>query len=104
MNQSRNAFLVVVFLLVVAGFGFVLFNAKPQAETSSNNANAPKLNVSYVFQGQTQNLELTQVSSDAFTGARFVTGAKTAPITIVEFSDYECPALCNIRYRIRGVV
>jgi protein-disulfide isomerase len=92
MNQSRNAFLVVVLLLVVAGFGFVLFNAKPQPEVSSVNTNAPKLNVSYVFQGQTQNLELVQVSADAFTGARFVTGAKNAPITVVEFSDYECPA------------
>ena len=92
MNQSRNAFLVVVLLLVVAGFGFVLFNAKPQPEVSSNNANAPKLKVSYIFQGQTQNLELVQVSANALEGARFVTGAKNAPFTIVEFSDYECPA------------
>ncbi len=92
MNQFRNAFLVVVFLLVVAGFGFVLFNAKPQAEVSSVNTNANKLNVSYVFQGQTQHLELVQVSANALEGARFVTGAKNAPFTIVEFSDYECPA------------
>jgi protein-disulfide isomerase len=92
MNQSRNVFLVVVALLVIGGFGFVLFNSKPQAEVSSVNTNAPKLNVSYIFQGQTQNLKLVQVSADAFTGARFVTGAQTAPITVVEFSDYECPA------------
>ncbi len=92
MNQSRNAFLVMVFLLVVAGFGFVLFNAKPQPEVSSINTNAPKLSVSYSFQGQTQNLELMQVSANALEGARFVTGAKNAPFTIVEFSDYECPA------------
>jgi protein-disulfide isomerase len=92
MNQSRNAFLVVVFLLVIAGFGFVLFNAKPQPEVSSSNANAPKLNVSYSFRGQAQNLELVQVSANALEGARFVTGAKNAPFTIVEFSDYECPA------------
>lgn len=92
MNQSRNAFLIVVLVLVVAGFGFVLFTAKPQPEISSNNANAPKLKVSYIFQGQTQNLELVQVSANALEGARFVTGAKNAPFTIVEFSDYECPA------------
>jgi protein-disulfide isomerase len=92
MNQSRNAFLVVVFLLVVAGFGFVLFSAKPQPEVSSSNTNAPKLNVSYSFRGQAQNLELVQVSANALEGARFVTGAKNAPFTIVEFSDYECPA------------
>ncbi len=92
MNQFRNAFLVVVVLVVITGFGFVLFNAKPQPEVSSSNANAPKLNVSYVFQGQTQQLELVQVNANALEGARFVTGAQNAPFTIVEFSDYECPA------------
>jgi protein-disulfide isomerase len=103
MNQSRNAFLVVVFLLVVGGFGFVLFNAKPQSEVSSLNSNAPKLNVSYSFKGQAQNLELVQVSADALEGARFVTGAKNAPFTIVEFSDYECPACAVFATEFEGL-
>lgn len=102
MNQSRNAFLVVVFLLVVAGFGFVLFNAKPQPEVS-NNANAPKLTVPYSFRGQAQNLELVQVSANALEGARFVTGAKNAPFTIVEFSDYECPACALFATEYEGL-
>ncbi len=103
MNQSRNAFLGVMFLAVVAGFGLVLFNAKPQAEVSSNNANAPTLKVSYLFQGQTQNLELVQVSANALEGARFVTGAKNAPFTIVEFSDYECPACAIFATEFEGL-
>jgi protein-disulfide isomerase len=103
MNRFRNAFLVVVLLLGVAGFGFVLFNAKPQPEVSSNNANAPKLKVSYILKGQTQNLELVQVSANALEGARFVTGAKNAPFTIVEFSDYECPACAVFATEFEGL-
>ena len=92
MNQWRNVFLVVVALLGLAGFGFVLFGTQPKPVVSSVNANAPTLKISYSYQGQAQNLELTQVSVDAFEGARFVTGAKNAAFTVVEFSDYECPA------------
>ena len=103
MNQGRNLFLVIVALLGLGGFGFVLFSAQPKAVVSSVNANTPTLKISYVFQGQVQNLELIQVKADAFGGARFVTGAKNAAFTVVEFADYECPACAVFAGEFEGL-
>jgi protein-disulfide isomerase len=103
MNQGRNLFLVIVALLGLGGFGFVLFNAQPKAVVSGVNANAPTLKISYSYQGQVQNLELIQVKADAFEGARFVTGAKNAVFTVVEFADYECPACAVFATEFEGL-
>jgi protein-disulfide isomerase len=103
MNQWRNLFVVIVVLLGLAGSGFVLFSAQPKPVVSSVNANAPTLKISYVYQGQVQNLELVQVNANAFEGARFVTGAKNAAFTVVEFADYECPACAVFAGEFEGL-
>ena len=95
MLQYRTAFLIGLVLIALAGIGLILRGNQQPAVVASQNTNAPKLTVKYVYQNQTQTLELTKVSVDALEGARFVTGEKNAPFTVVEFADYECPA-CGV--------
>ena len=91
MNSStRNIFLVVLTVIAVAGVGLVVWSQLSSGTTSSEDT-ATKT-VSYTMQGQAQTVKLTKITGDAFAGSRFVFGSQTAPVTIVEFADYECSA------------
>ena len=94
MNKYRTVFLIVVVLIAVTGFGLILRGNLQPTVVANKNLNAPKI-IKYVYQNQPLTIELNQVAVDALEGARFVSGAKTAPFTVVEFSDYECPA-CGV--------
>ncbi len=94
MNSStRNVFLLVLAVIAVTGVGLIVASQRSAASTSSSGA-AVKT-VSYTMQGQPQTVRLTKIAGDAFSGSRFVRGADTAPVTVVEFADYECPA-CGV--------
>lgn len=75
-------------LVVVIGIGLVVLNVRQP----SSNPNQATKNVSYVSAGISRMVSIRKVPSDALLGARFVSGSKTAPNTIIEFSDYQCPA------------
>lgn len=95
MNSStRNVFLVVLAVIAVAGVGLIVWSQRSAAPAASSSDAAVKT-VSYSAQGQAQTVTLTKTALDAFTGSRFVLGAQTAPVTVVEFADYECPA-CGV--------
>jgi len=95
MNSStRNAFLVMLIVIAVAGVGLIVWSQRGAAPSTSSGGAALKT-VSYTAQGQAQTVTLTRIALDAFAGSRFVRGSQTAPVTVVEFADYECPA-CGV--------
>ena len=111
-SRTRNIFLSLLAMIAVAGVGLIVWSQRGAAPTVSSGDTAPTVSsgdtaptassgdealktVSYTAQGQTQTVTLTKITTDAFAGSRFVTGAADAPVTVVEFADYECPA-CGV--------
>lgn len=90
-TQQRNAFLVALGIVALLGIGMVFVSTRQP----SSNAARGEINLTYVKNGVSQNLELRKVKSTAFEGARFISGSSQAKNTIVEFSDYQCPA-CGV--------
>jgi protein-disulfide isomerase len=88
-TQIRNYFLIGIALLALLGVGFIVASTRPQASPSDG---GETMNISFTKNGATQNLDLRKVSSNALEGARFISGSSNAKNTIVEFSDYQCPA------------
>ncbi len=87
-SQQRNTFLVALVGVALLGIGIIFFVTRPQAPSDDGET----LNISYTNNGTTQNLELRKVAVNALEGARFISGSSNAKNTIVEFSDYQCPA------------
>jgi protein-disulfide isomerase len=89
--NSRNFFLMVLGLIAIAGISSILLATRSTTTTNSG----ATLEVSYSSQGVTSKAILTQVGVDALVGSRYVSGSANAPVTIIEFADYQCPA-CGV--------
>jgi protein-disulfide isomerase len=87
-QQQRNFFVMgLVFFGVLAAV--FIFSARPSTTQQST---AGTQEVVYQVQGENRTVSLTKVAADVFAGSRFVLGSSDAKNTVVEFSDYQCPA------------
>jgi protein-disulfide isomerase len=93
MNQST--FFKILGLTAVFGIGIMAFSLRPTTTITADTRM-----VSYISAGVTRTVSLRKVLSDAFLGARFISGRADAPNTIVEFSDYQCPACATFATQI----
>lgn len=93
-SRTRNVFLVMLAVIAVAGVGLIVWTQRDAAPSTPSDGAAVKT-VSYTVAGQVQTVRLTKVALDAFAGSRFVRGSPTAPVAVVEFADYQCPA-CGV--------
>jgi protein-disulfide isomerase len=87
--EQRQLFVAALATTVVLGAAaVVLLSRQNEAAGGAETTRT----VSYRAGGQTMNASLTRISGDVLEGARFVRGSASAPVTVVEFADYQCPA------------
>jgi protein-disulfide isomerase len=87
--MNPKVFLAVLAIVLVFGVALIVGTTAPPANGTGLKQ------VKYQIQGQDQVVVLKPISSDALEGARYVFGDQNAPVTIVEFADYQCPA-CGV--------
>jgi protein-disulfide isomerase len=90
--DSKTMFVTGLLAVGVIGAGLIVFSAM---RSGSSTVDSAARTVQYTFQGQTMTANLTPTKADPLEGARFISGSKDAPVTIVEFADYQCPA-CSV--------
>ena len=88
--MNPKVFLAVLAVVLVFGVALIVGTTAPPA---SNGLDLKQ--VKYTVQGQDQIAVLKPISVDALEGARYRFGDTNAPVTIVEFADYQCPA-CGV--------
>jgi protein-disulfide isomerase len=97
--DSKMAFVTGLLAVGVIGAGLIIFTMRSGSSTADQVART----VQYSFQGQTMTASLTPTNADPLEGARFVSGSKNAPVTIVEFADYQCPACSVFANEVEGL-
>lgn len=88
--MNPKVFLAVLAVVLVFGIALIVSTTAPPTANGSD-----LRQVKYQIQGQNQIAVLKPISSDALEGARYSFGDPNAPVTIVEFADYQCPA-CGV--------
>ena len=88
--MKPKVFLAVLAVVLVFGVALIVGTTAPPASNGSD-----LKQVKYTVQGQDQIAVLKPISVDALEGARYRFGDANAPVTIVEFADYQCPA-CGV--------
>jgi protein-disulfide isomerase len=88
--MNPKVFLAVLAIVLVFGVALIVGTTAPPAANGSD-----LKQVKYTIQGQDQIAVLKPISVDALEGARYSFGDPNAPVTIVEFADYQCPA-CGV--------
>ena len=86
MKQKQIFFLILVGIAMF-GIGTIVLALRPKSAVAGNTKT-----ISYQLAGQNYSLTLRQVANDTSAGARFIQGSSNAKNTVVEFSDYQCPA------------
>ena len=87
--MKSKFFLAVLALVLVVGVALIVGSTRLPAIASNLRQ------VKYSFQGREQLAVLKPITVDALEGARFMFGQASAPVTVVEFADYQCPA-CGV--------
>ena len=88
--MNPKVFLAVLAIVLVFGVALIVGTTTPPAINGSD-----LKQVKYTVQGQEQIAVLKPITVDALEGARYIFGDPNAPVTIVEFADYQCPA-CGV--------
>ena len=88
--MNPKVFLAVLAVVLVFGIALIVGTTAPPAADGSD-----LKQVKYTVQGQDQIAVLKPIGVDALEGARYLFGDPSAPVTIVEFADYQCPA-CGV--------
>ena len=94
--MNIKLFLGSLLVIALIGVGLVVLNVRQPA----SNPNQASKNISYSSGGISRMVTIRKVTADALLGARFVSGDKNASNTIVEFSDYQCPACATFATQI----
>ncbi len=88
--MNPKVFLAVLAVVLVFGVALIVGTTAPPAANGSD-----LKQVKFQIQGQDQIAILKPITVDALEGARYIFGDANAPVTIVEFADYQCPA-CGV--------
>jgi protein-disulfide isomerase len=88
--MNPKVFLAVLAVVLVFGIALIVGTTAPPAANGSD-----LKQVKYQIQGQDQIAVLKPITVNALEGARYSFGDPNAPVTIVEFADYQCPA-CGV--------
>jgi protein-disulfide isomerase len=88
--MNPKVFLAVLAVVLVFGIALIVGTTAPPAANGSD-----LKQVKYQVQGQDQLAVLKPITVDALEWARYIFGDPNAPVTIVEFADYQCPA-CGV--------
>jgi protein-disulfide isomerase len=88
--MNPKVFLAVLAVVLVFGIALIVGTTAPPAANGSD-----LKQVKYQIQGQDQLAVLKPITVNALEGARYIFGDPNAPITVVEFADYQCPA-CGV--------
>ncbi len=87
--QTRNTFVIALAVIALVGIGVILFATRNANQTSTPGRADKKFNIS--LNGQTVEIIGKPYTGDPATNIRYSLGKPDAKVTVVLFSDYQCP-------------